>query len=187
MSKQHARLIALAGMPGAGKGIVSEVAKEMRYCVFMCGEVIRDEAKNRGITQTPVNLGELMLRLRQEEGPSVVAKRLVPRIAKTGSSRILVEGIRSLEELEELRKQFKYAITVAVHASPQTRFKRLTLRRREDDPRDRGQFSERDARELSVGLGNIIALSQVILINEGSINELRNESMKLLEKVEAHE
>jgi dephospho-CoA kinase len=172
-------------MPGAGKAIVSQVAKEVCYSVFVCGDVIRSEARRRGISPTPAGLGELMIKLRQEEGSSVIVKRLLPKIIRSKSNKVLVEGVRSCEEIEELRRHFGRVFTLAIHASPETRFKRLSARGRKDDPKDWHEFMERDMRELSVGLGAVIALSQAILVNEGSISKLRKDAAKFLRGVGA--
>ncbi|MDI9644745.1 MAG: AAA family ATPase [Candidatus Verstraetearchaeota archaeon] len=167
----------ITGMPGSGKSLVSEAAKSMGLTVLSMGDVIRDEAKSRGIAITPESLGSLMLRLREEEGEGVVAKKCFER-AKGMGTPVVVEGLRSLEELTYFRESGD-VLVVAVHASPKTRFKRLLKRGREDDPKDWKTFEERDMRELRVGLGSVIALADVVLVNEGPIPELVS-SAKLL-------
>ncbi|MEM3018612.1 MAG: AAA family ATPase, partial [Candidatus Bathyarchaeia archaeon] len=78
-------VIAIAAMPGAGKGTAAELASDLGIPVIVCGDVVREEASRRRMPPTPENLGSLMLSMRDEEGPDVVAKRLIPRIAGTES------------------------------------------------------------------------------------------------------
>jgi dephospho-CoA kinase len=73
---------------------------------------------------------------------------------------------------------------VAVHAASETRFARLSRRGRSDDPETFDVFHERDMRELSVGLGNVIALSKYVLVNDASIESFKAAVKRYLECVE---
>jgi len=179
---QQKKVIAISGMPGAGKGVASEAGKSLGFEVFVLGDVIREETERRGIEPTPKNMGNVMLELRANEGVAVVAKRLLPKIESVGSSTVIVEGVRSMHELQELQSKYE-AITVAIHASPRTRFQRLLSRKRSDDPKTWEVFFERDSRELNVGLGHVIALADLVLINEGTIVDLQSEFKKEISRL----
>jgi dephospho-CoA kinase len=166
------RVIAISGMPGAGKGVASDAARNLGLEVLVLGDVIREETERRGLEPTPKNVGSVMLQVRKDEGPAVVAKRLLPKIEGSPSSIVVVEGVRSEDEIRELKSKFE-VITVGIHASPKTRFQRLLTRGRSDDPKSWDTFYERDSRELNVGLGHVIALADILLINEGTIDELQ--------------
>lgn len=140
------------------------------------GDIIREEARARGIVESPSSLGALMLRLRREEGKDVVAKRCLARALERAPS--LIEGVRSLDELYYFRAHAPILL-VAVHASPRSRFERLLKRGRADDPKDYETFRKRDERELEVGIGSVIALADRILINEGSVADLRRSATRL--------
>ena len=176
------KVIAIVGMPGAGKGLVSEAARSRGIPVLVCGDVVREETERRGLAPTPENMGCVMLAMRSEEGPAVVAERLIPKIASFTSPVVIVEGVRSMAEVDALRRNHTVAI-VAVHASPRTRYQRLSSRGRSDDPKSWEDFSERDSRELSVGIGNVIALAQEMLVNEASIDDLKAASELVISKV----
>jgi len=176
------KVIVIVGMPGAGKGLVSKTATSRGIPVLVCGDVVREETERRGLPATPENMGDVMLALRREEGFGVVAERLVPKIQSSSSSVVIVEGVRSMAEIDELRRNHNVAI-VAVHASPKTRYERLTLRGRSDDPKNWQEFVERDSRELSVGIGNVIALAEEMLVNEASMDELTSASERLISKM----
>lgn len=178
-------VVGLAGMPGAGKSIVVSVAKASGYGVVVMGDEVREEAKKRGLEPTPENLGRIMLELRRLEGEAAIAKRCVPKIAGMAEPKVIVDGVRSLAEVEEFRRNFPKFVLVAIHAAPETRFKRLFHRRRSDDPKSWEVFHERDLRELSVGLGNVIALAEYMIVNEESLNVVKKQAAEILGRIEA--
>ncbi len=176
------KVVAISGMPGAGKGVASEAAKQLGFEVLVLGDVIREETQRRGLEPTPKNVGAVMLQVREKEGPAAVAKRLLPKIEERPSGPVIVEGVRSLDELDELKSKFD-VVTMAIHASPKTRFQRLLSRGRSDDPKTWDTFHERDNRELNVGLGHVIALADYVIINEGTIAELQSSLKAVLPKL----
>jgi len=177
-------VLGLTGMPGSGKSLVVNVAKEQDYDIVTMGDIIRQETKKRNMELTPENMGKVMLALRREEGPAVIAKRCLPKITKSKSSKIIVDGIRSLDEIDEFKRNLKKFTHIGVHASPETRFERLYNRARPDDPKNWEDFNERDMRELSVGLGNAIAMAEKMIINQGPINVVKIDIREALEAVE---
>lgn len=177
-------VIGLAGMPGAGKSVVVNVARESGYGVVVMGDEVREEARRRRLKSTRENLGKIMLELRRDEGEATVAKRCTPKIEKTAELKVIVDGVRSLNEVEEFSKRFPNFSLMAVHSSPETRFKRLYHRRRSDDPKSWENFRERDVRELSVGLGNVIAMAEHIIVNEEEIKVVKGKVREVLRRVE---
>ena len=182
MADKRKILIGTTGMPGAGKDTVRKVIQKLGFQVIVMGDEVRSEAKRRGLDITPENLGKIMLEMRRVEGPAVIAKRCVQKIKSIDSRFILIDGIRSLHEVEEFRRIFPDFKVLAVHASPKTRFKRLLRRGREDDPKSWMDFVKRDMRELSVGLGDVIATADYMLVNEGTKGELEENLMRLLKR-----
>jgi dephospho-CoA kinase len=180
--QQKKNVIAITGMPGAGKGVAAHAAKQEGLGVLVLGDVIREETERRGLEPTPQNVGIVMLDVRRTDGLAGVAKRLVPKIEACSTSTVVVEGIRSEDELRELRAHYN-VFTFAIHASPRTRFQRLLSRGRSDDPKNWDTFYERDSRELGVGLGSVIALADAMLINETSITELQASFKAALKKL----
>ncbi len=175
-------VVGIAGMPGAGKATFKEIAKRRGFTVVVMGDEIREETRRRGLKSTPENIGKIMLQLREEEGPAVVAKRCVPKIEKARGKIVFVDGIRSLHEVEEFKRHLPNFIFIAVHSSPETRFQRLFRRKRSDDPEGWETFLKRDLRELSVGLGDAVAMADYLIVNEGTKEEFR---MKIHEVLEA--
>ena len=174
-------IIGVTGMSGSGKAAVKQVAETMGYSTVVMGDEVREEAKRRNLETTPENLGKLMLKLREEEDPAAIAKRCIPKIENAKTNVVIVDGIRSLAEVEEFKKHSKSLAIIAVHASPKTRFQRLFHRERTDAPRTWQTFFERDLRELNVGLGAVIALADSMIVNEGTREQIRQKAREVLE------
>jgi dephospho-CoA kinase len=166
-------VIGITGMPGSGKETFREIAAELGVPLFVMGDEVRAEAKRRNLEPTPEKLGKIMLQIRAEEGPEVLATRCTLKIKALNSQVIMIDGIRSMDEAREFRKEFPNFRTVAIHASPKTRFHRLLKRCRSDDPKDWKTFIERDQRELRVGIGDVIASADYIVVNEGTMEQFR--------------
>ncbi|TFG15267.1 flagellar hook-basal body complex protein FliE [Candidatus Thorarchaeota archaeon] len=177
------KIIIITGMPGAGKSEVAKQFKQSGLPIVIMGDVIRLEVKKRGMKATPKNTKKVMLELRAVDGPAAVAERCINQLEKIDSDTVIIEGCRSIPEMNRFREFSNDVITVAVHSSPITRFTRLQSRNRKDAPEKWEVFRERDLREISVGIGGVIALSDHMIVNESSIEELRRITLKVMESV----
>jgi len=167
-------------MPGSGKTALSRLAQDKGIPVVVMGDVVRKETAKRGLQPTPENVGKTMLKLREEDGPAAVAKRCLQEILHTKTKTVVVEGIRSLEEVKEFKKTLPNFTLIAVHASSKTRYQRLHNRGRSDDPKNWNEFTERDERELDVGIGSAIAIADHVITNEDTLSQFKYEAKKLL-------
>ena len=177
-------VIGVAGMPGSGKSVIVEAARQNGYSVIVMGDIIREETQKKGLALNPENIGKVMLELREKSGSTTIAEKCIPKIEQNTNERVIVDGIRSLAEADTFARHFPKFTLVAVHASPQTRFKRLNIRGRSDDTDKWETFHERDVRELSVGIGNAIAMAEYMLINDGHKGAVDARAAKLLQEVE---
>jgi len=173
--------ILVAGMPGSGKSIVVDAARELGLPVYTMGDVVREETYRRYGTISPELMVSTSEELRRMYGENIVAVRTIERIKQsTGDSGVVVvDGVRSLIEVEEFRRHGETVI-LAVHASPKTRFKRLLQRRRPGDPSTYEEFYRRDITELGFGLGSVIALADYMIVNESSPEEAKAQALRIL-------
>jgi dephospho-CoA kinase len=169
-------IVCLTGMPGAGKSTVAFFLKEKGFAVVTMGDAVREEAKRLGLEPTDINLGKLMLKLRQDLGPGAVGHIVLQKLARHdvgSSSNVVIDGIRSIHEVEVL-KNVGHVKLLAIHASQGTRFKHLKERGRTDAPTNSDEFAGRDKRELSIGISEAIALADETISN----NDLTLEQLK---------
>jgi dephospho-CoA kinase len=82
MSDNKRLIVCLTGMPGAGKSSVASFLKEKGFAVVTMGDAVREEAKRQGLEPTDVNLGKMMLKLRQDLGPGAVGHIVVQKLVR---------------------------------------------------------------------------------------------------------
>jgi len=159
-------------MPGAGKSTIADGLKSKNFNIINMGDSVRDEAKKRNLEPTGENLGKLMLELRKNNGPGAVVELIEDKINNSESDVIVIDGIRSNEEIQVLRKNGIVKL-LSIHASTDTRYDFLSNRGRSDDPKSRNNFNERDSREIGVGISTPIALADESISNNNlTIDEL---------------
>jgi len=168
-------------MPGAGKSTIADGLKSKGYDIINMGNAVREEAKKRNLESTRSNLGKLMLEFREKNGPGAIAELVKPDIESSTANVILIDGVRSNDEIKVLKK-FGNVKLLAIHASTNTRFDFLQKRGRSDDPQTKEHFEERDNRELGVGISNTIALSDDAISNTGlTKDELIQAAFKIIQ------
>lgn len=168
-------------MPGAGKSTIANGLKSKNYEIINMGDAVREEAKKRNLAPSGENLGKLMLELREKNGPGAIAELISDKIKNSESNAIIIDGVRSNEEINELRKMGTVKL-LSVHASTDTRYGFLSNRGRSDDPKNRENFDERDTREIGVGISTPIALADESISNNNmTIDELVETAEKIIQ------
>jgi dephospho-CoA kinase len=174
-------IIAITGMPGAGKSTAAKALEAHGFKRIVMGDVIREETRRRGLDPDEKNTGKVMLELREEYGQGAVAGVCLERLKAMKEKVVIVDGIRSYPEVEVFARRGKVKL-LAIQASRDRRFKLLPERGRSDAPSDRASFDVRDNRELSIGVGNAIALADEAISNEhATLEELANKAVELVE------
>ncbi|MFH1821801.1 MAG: AAA family ATPase [Methanobacteriota archaeon] len=180
------QVIGIVGLPGSGKTAVAKAIVDFNVPRVRMGDVVWGELKRQGQNITEAKVGELSNEFRKKEGMGAIAKRCVPLIESRGKEKraVVVDGIRGIAEVDEFRKAFgKNFHLICTWASQKTRYQRISSRKRADDTITRESFQEKDLRELSWGMGDAIALSDFIILNEGSIAMLRKRSGEIVKKI----
>ena len=162
------QVMGISGLPGSGKSLVSDKAQKKGAVIVSMGDIIREEAKKRGESTK-----ETAQNLRKEFGDDIVSELTIKKIKKLEKKQtdnlIIIEGIRSHHEVEMFKENFENFIILSIFANPALRYERLQKRMREDDSKDYDGFQKRDQMELDFGIGNVISLSDKIIINESDL------------------
>ncbi|MFN3527724.1 MAG: nucleoside monophosphate kinase [Candidatus Altarchaeaceae archaeon] len=178
-------LLLFSGMPCAGKSTAINILKEkFKVEVINMGDLVRKEIKEKNLN---IDLRSYSREIRKKD-KSYVAKLCIKELMKNEKTRenlknfVIIDGVRNYEEVEEFKK-FYECILISIHASPKKRFERYLSRKRQDDILDFDGFLKRDIEELSWGLGNVIALSDLIIMNEDDdIEKFKENLIKDIEK-----
>ncbi|MXX21465.1 MAG: AAA family ATPase [Cenarchaeum sp. SB0661_bin_35] len=162
-------IVCLVGMPGAGKSTIASGLATLGHDIINMGDAIRAEAGRRRAKPTSKNLGIIMMEMRSQYGPGAVAYLIKPQVMRARSDVIIVDGVRSTDEIKVLRECGVVRV-LAIHASQDKRFVFLKKRRRSDDPENLQMLQDRDRREMGVGISDPIALADESISNN-SLNK----------------
>jgi len=161
--------IGIVGMPGSGKSILSEAARRLGIPVFVMGDAVREETLRRGLALTAENVLRVAGELRKKYGRGAVAHLIVEKIRDRVPEKVklvVIEGLRSPEERKIFERYFDRFLVIAVHASPNTRYSRIVGRHRTADAKTIDMLVKRDEKELEFGIGALLAMADVHLVNE---------------------
>jgi len=173
-------LVLVSGLPLSGKTTLARLlSNRLNAPMFSLGDVIREEASK--LNRDP---GEVASLLRVREGRRVVASRLAEKIRNVNSDVIIIEGVRSIEEVQELcEKLHAVPYLIYVVSSRPVREKRLRARGRTDDV-TLCTVTVRDLREAAYGLTELIVYADKIVVNDfENVSELEREVEAITEDI----
>lgn len=169
------RILLVAGMPGAGKEELLGVARSMGIPFLRMGDIVREHHAESG---TGLSVGAYANAQREELGKDIWARRALECMH---GDIFLVDGCRSMDEVRSYRGLSDDVLIVGIFAPPEARFERLVKRGRDDAPRDREEFEARDSREMGWGLADVMALADVMILNDTDLDTFRDRSRRTLE------
>ena len=170
-------IIGLTGTNGAGKTTAADYLKQKGFAYFSLSDAIRDELKKQNSPETRESLINMGNKLRSELGANILAKRIAEKIDLPKNT--IIDSIRNAEEVNKLKK-LKNFIFIAVDAPIEARYKRLKERfGRQEEYKTLEQFREQEQKEFSQDktkqqLGICIKMADKVIINDGTIKELKN-------------
>lgn len=198
------KIIGFVGMPGSGKSVASDVARNMGLKVVVMGDIIRQEAARLSLKPSDENLGNIGNMLREREGPEAVARRTLE--AASGEMIAVIDGLRSKAEADFFRANADEFHLVEIIAPADARMRWLVSRGRPDDPgaragerdskivascRDGGNerqntaeaMERRECRELGWGMYEAMKEADLKLQNVGDMEEFRVSVRRILEEL----
>ncbi len=175
------KVVSIVGMAGAGKTEVARLFEQHGFIRIRFGDITDEEVKKRGLELNEDNERYIRELLRQELGMAAYAKLNLPGIESAlKHSDVVIDGLYSWEEYTFFKDYYSEDFfVVAVWASPQMRYARLTSRI------DRGltlrEAVSRDKAEIeNVNKGGPIAMADFTIINESSLDELKKETERII-------
>lgn len=173
--------MAIVGMAGSGKSEVARTLEAQGFTKVRFGDTTDEELKRRGLDTNEETERHVRQQLREELGMAAYAQLNMPRIDRSlRSSNVVIDGLYSWEEYLLLKEYYGgRLLTVAVWASPATRYARLAVR--PVRPLTLEQAASRDRSELeSINKGGPIAMADFTIANEASLERLREETERVL-------
>ncbi len=166
------RILLIAGMPGAGKEELLNVARSMDIPFLRMGDIVREFHAASGAAEEGLSVGQVANRERELHGKNIWAQRAIERMS---GDIFLVDGCRSMDEVRSYRELSDEVYIIAVHAPRMMRYERLVARGRDDAPKDMEEFDARDQREMGWGLSDVIALADHMIVNDSDLEAFRSD------------
>jgi dephospho-CoA kinase len=171
-------MLLVTGMPGAGKDEFINVASNFGFMDVHMGNTVRKYAVENGIELSDHEVGLYATQEREKHGKHIWAQRTCLYIE--GKENIIIDGVRNYEELEYFQKKFSTLSVVAIFANRSDRLNRIMKRNRPDDIKSEQGLLERDSRELSWGIGNVIALADYMIVNDSTLEVFKERTAEFL-------
>lgn len=139
-------IIGLTGRNAGGKTTAGEVLATKGFTYVSLSDVIREEAKQRGLSDVRENLIALGNELRERHGPSALATLTVAKMQPDRN--YVVDSIRHPAEVEALKNAGSFTL-FHVFAPLEARFARSLARARDGDAQTLQDFIRQEEREFA--------------------------------------
>ena len=186
------RIVFIVGMTGAGKSIISDELVKNGFAFIRLGQITLDKVKDQGLEPTEENERRIREDLRKEHGMAAFALLNIPKFDELlENSNVVGDGLYSWSEYKVLKEKYKDSMhVIAVYAPPELRYKRLSERKVEHDPKMRFRsftIEEGKARDFAeienLEKGGPIAMADFTIINTGTVEELKQKVQEILNKI----
>jgi dephospho-CoA kinase len=181
-------IIGITGTIGAGKGtLVEYLIRKKNFAHYSVRRFLIEEITKRNL---PVNRDTMVLianELRDKNSSSYIIDCLFEQAKLVGKNAV-IESIRSVGEVESLRKKGNFCLLV-IDADPKIRYERIVKRNSETDHISYDEFLQNELREMNStdpnkqNLSRCIAMADYIFCNNLSINELYTKLEEVLSKI----
>ena len=175
------KVVSIVGMAGSGKSEVANIFESRGFKKVRFGEITDREIEKRGLELNEKNERYIRQQLRKEHGMSAYAKLSLSSIDNLlKSADVVVDGLYSWEEYRLLKSRYGDSFSaIAVWASPETRYERLS--KRPIRPLTVEEAVSRDVAEIeNSNKGGPIAIANFTIVNEASLEDMRKETQRVI-------
>lgn len=174
-------------MSGSGKSVAVDYLTEKGYPKVYFGGMILKEMEKRGIEITAENEKKFREKIRAEEGNDWVVRQVIAEVKdliNAGQKRIVLDGVYSWTEYKMIKHEFPGCVTfVAIVASKKLRYARVA--ERPVRPLNAQEIRDRDQAEIeNIEKGGPIAAADYFVLNNGTIDDLKNGVADILGEIE---
>jgi dCMP deaminase len=180
-------IIGLTGRNAGGKTTAGEVLAKRGFSYLSLSDVIREEAKKRGLADVRENLTALGNELRERHGPGALAELTVERMQSDRN--YAVDSIRHPAEVAALKKAGSFSL-FHIFAPLEARFERSLARDRAGDARTLQDFILQEEREFASSnaaaqqLLETERLANRVIENSGTLDEFSAQLATALKELE---
>ena len=179
------KLIAVVGMSGTGKSVVTDYLEKLGFTKIYFGGVTYKLMEEQGIERDESGKVEKEFRekLRAEHGPECYAKFLEDDIREAlKTSDVVLDGLYSWYEYKYLIERFEDLKLICVVTDKKLRYDRVAIR--PDRPFDKESIIYRDLSEIeNLYKGGPIAYSDYFILNNGTEEDVKLRIDEILKDV----
>jgi dephospho-CoA kinase len=188
------KIVCVAGMPGAGKSVISDYFVNKGYQFVRFGQITLDIIKENKLPLNETTERKIREDLRKKHGMAAFAVLNYPKFKKLlKSGNVIADGLYSWSEYKYLKEKFKKQFTlIAVYAPPKLRYVRISKRvmpKSDINLRFR-TFSKKEAKSRdysqieNLEQGGPIAMADFTIVNTKSKAYLLKQVKKIHEEIE---
>jgi adenylate kinase family enzyme len=169
------RVVVFVGMPGAGKSTAAErLAKRVGTIKLSTGDVIRKTIAARGLEYNEVNDRAVAEEFARK--PGTIGRQSAAQVAADPSPVSVVEGFRTVADLDAFLKVFPGATVVAVEVGTERRYRRMLARGRTGED-NRAYLRDRDRSEVRRGVRKVMQRANIRIRPRGDSFESLDRSL----------
>ena len=180
---EKVKVVALVGMPGAGKSSGVDYLKQKGWPSVYFGGITVDEVKRRRLDVNEKNEKFVREDIRQKEGKGAYATRVLAQIQEhvdKGAEVVIADGLYSWSEYKVFKDKFgDRAIIIAVAAPRKVRHQRLA--NRPVRPLSDEDVTSREYAEIeNIEKGGPIANADYTIVNGSSADQFLSDLDRIL-------
>ncbi|MDD3341198.1 MAG: AAA family ATPase [Bacilli bacterium] len=178
------KAIAVVGMCGTGKSVVTEILKEHGFQNIYFGDVVLNKVRAMGLPLTQANERPVREQLRKDYGMAAIAVEVYPEIEKTlEKGNVSLESLYSWSEYKYIKERLgDQFMVLAIVSNAKDRYERLTTRTIR--PLTEEEAKGRDYAEIENSeKGGPIAIADYYIYNSGKEEDLKQKVEEFLQTI----
>lgn len=178
-------VIGLTGEIASGKGVVSEYLGE-KYGAkkYRMSDALKDILNRLHLDVVRQNLANLSLSLRDLYGQDILINALIQDIKKSEDNFIIIDGIRRLAELEQLKKIKNFKLFY-LETDLETRYERIKKRdeKADDKMKTFDEFKKDSQLESEKTILELKNFADFVIDNNGGFSEIQHKIDEIVKEI----
>lgn len=177
------KVFGFTGLIASGKGTACKYINE-KYGAegFRFSTILRDVVDRIYLPQTRENLQNISQVLRENFSQDILSKAIAEDVKKAKSEIVIIDGVRRWTDIEHLKEIPGFKL-VGLKVNAKTRYQRLTKRgeNTDDTTKTWEEFQKDSNAEAEVHIQEMVEKADVVIDNNGSLEDFYNQLDKLVE------
>ncbi|MFH1972802.1 MAG: deaminase [archaeon] len=187
------KFIAIVGMCGSGKSVVSDEFVKRGYNFFRFGQITLDIIQQQRLEPNEENQKRVREGIRAKYGMGGFATLNLPKIEELLEiGNVIGDGLYSWAEYKILKEKFPSMKVIAIYSPPEIRYERLSQRQPDESDKQlrNHHFTKEEAKSRDISeieksdKGGPIAMADYLINNTLTIEDLKEQTNQLADQIE---